>query len=118
MRSIKYVLQARQERRRLLRVTLPWAELEAEAERQRCSPADVFFDLAGRPAPEPEALGISRPPEEAEGEPDSSGPDAKRRKLPCDIWGRSAAQRAAAYNNWGRSPTERTSAYNIWGRPA
>jgi hypothetical protein len=27
---------------------LPWKELEAEAARQRCSPADIFFDRAGR----------------------------------------------------------------------
>ena len=31
--------------------TLPWAELEAEAARQDCSPADVFFDRAGRRVP-------------------------------------------------------------------
>ena len=27
---------------------LPWKELEAEAARQGCSPADIFFDRAGR----------------------------------------------------------------------
>jgi hypothetical protein len=27
---------------------LPWDDLEAEAARQGCSPADVFFDRAGR----------------------------------------------------------------------
>ena len=27
---------------------LPWAELEAEARRQGCSPADIFFDRAGQ----------------------------------------------------------------------
>ena len=30
------------------RARLPWAELEAEARRQRCSHADIFFDWAGR----------------------------------------------------------------------
>jgi hypothetical protein len=29
------------------RATLPWDDLEAEAARQRCSPADIFFDRAG-----------------------------------------------------------------------
>ncbi|HET8950643.1 MAG TPA: hypothetical protein VFN44_09030 [Solirubrobacteraceae bacterium] len=32
---------------RARRATLPWHELEAEAERQGCSPADIFFDRAG-----------------------------------------------------------------------
>jgi hypothetical protein len=27
---------------------LPWKELEAEARRQGCSPADIFYDRAGR----------------------------------------------------------------------
>ncbi|MGH2968905.1 MAG: hypothetical protein ACRDK0_07560 [Solirubrobacteraceae bacterium] len=34
-------------RRRARRARLPWGELEAEAARQRCSPADIFFDRAG-----------------------------------------------------------------------
>ncbi len=42
---------ARRARRRARRVTLPWAELEAEAARQDCSPADIFFDLAGHDIP-------------------------------------------------------------------
>jgi hypothetical protein len=45
---IKNKLRSLGERRRLRRVTLPWAELEAEAARQGCSPADIFFDRAGR----------------------------------------------------------------------
>ena len=43
LRSLKEVLH----RRRAGRATLPWDELEAEAARQRCSPADIFFDRAG-----------------------------------------------------------------------
>lgn len=117
MRSIKHVLKARKERRRLSGVTLPWAELEAEASRQGCSPADVFYDLAGRAAPEPAPLHITLPQEEAEWEPANPVSDARRRELPCDIWGRSAAQRIAAYQNWGRSPIPRPSAYDTWGRP-
>jgi hypothetical protein len=35
------------ERRRARRARLPWKELEREAARQGCSPADIFFDLAG-----------------------------------------------------------------------
>ncbi len=48
MRSIKHMLQSFQDRRRRQRAKLPWPELEAEAARQGCSPADIFFDLAGR----------------------------------------------------------------------
>jgi hypothetical protein len=51
MRSINETLHALRERRRRRRATLPWAELEAEAARQGCSPADIFFDRAGRPVP-------------------------------------------------------------------
>ncbi len=40
-RAIRAELQRR-------RARLPWAELEAEARRQGCSPADIFFDRAGR----------------------------------------------------------------------
>ena len=43
LHSLKEVLH----RRRAGRATLPWDELEAEAARQRCSPADIFFDRAG-----------------------------------------------------------------------
>lgn len=50
MRSIKR-LEAIQVRRRARRARLPWTELEAEAVRQGCSPADVFYDRAGRPVP-------------------------------------------------------------------
>ena len=40
---------------------LPWAELEAEAERRDCSAADIFFDRAGHPGPEPAAPTGPRP---------------------------------------------------------
>ena len=40
------------ERRRMRGATLPWDELEAEATRQGCSPADIFFDRAGRGDPD------------------------------------------------------------------
>jgi hypothetical protein len=33
--------------RRTRQARLPWDELEAEAARQGCSPADIFFDRAG-----------------------------------------------------------------------
>ena len=48
MLSIKQTIYTLSERRRRRRPTLPWAELEAEAARQGCSPADIFFDRAGR----------------------------------------------------------------------
>jgi hypothetical protein len=34
-------------RREIGKARLPWDELEAEARRQGCSPADIFFDRAG-----------------------------------------------------------------------
>lgn len=51
MRSIKQTLHTLRDQRRRRRATLPWAELEAEAARQGCSAADIFFDRAGRPMP-------------------------------------------------------------------
>jgi hypothetical protein len=39
------------DRWRMRRATLPWRELEAEAARQGCSAADIFFDRAGRAEP-------------------------------------------------------------------
>jgi hypothetical protein len=36
---------------RMRGASLPWHELEAEAARQGCSPADIFFDRAGRGDP-------------------------------------------------------------------
>ena len=38
---------------RARRATLPRDELEAEAARQGCSPADIFFDRAGLGGPSP-----------------------------------------------------------------
>jgi hypothetical protein len=51
MPSIKQTFHRLQEQRRRRRATLPWAELEAEAARQGCAAADIFFDRAGRPVP-------------------------------------------------------------------
>jgi hypothetical protein len=45
--GFKRVLEWRAARR----ATLPWRELEAEAARQGCSPADIFFDRAGHADP-------------------------------------------------------------------
>lgn len=45
-------------RRRVRGVTLPWHELEAEAARQGCSPADIFFDRAGRGDPTGVGAGV------------------------------------------------------------
>ena len=50
MRSPKQALHALKAQYRRRRTALPWAELEAEAARQGCSPADIFFDRAGRQA--------------------------------------------------------------------
>lgn len=49
------------------RAELPWRELEAEAARQGCSAADIFFDRAGRGVPGPSAVGE----DETSGSPDT-----------------------------------------------
>jgi hypothetical protein len=49
MPSLRELIQSIRARRRVRRVRLPWSDLEAEAARQGCSPADVFFDWAGQP---------------------------------------------------------------------
>lgn len=118
MDSIKHLLQARRERRQASRATLPWAELETEAARQGCSPADVFFDRAGRPGPELSVPDIALRPHEAGQDADDSVPRPRRREVPCDIWGRTPAQRTAAYDTWGLAPKSRGAAYDTWGRPA
>ena len=54
MRTIREIAQALGEQRRRRRAKLPWRELEAEAARQGCSPADIFFDRAGHTVGLPE----------------------------------------------------------------
>ncbi len=78
MRSIPYRLEAILARRRARRVRLPWADLEAEAARQGCSPADIFFDRAGRSVPDLPMTPAAR----AGGEPMSPPP----RPLPFGPW--------------------------------
>jgi len=48
MRSTREIVRTARENRRIRRAKLPWRELEAEAARQGVSPADIFFDRAGR----------------------------------------------------------------------
>jgi len=48
MRRIREIARSYREDRRIRRAKLPWPELESEAARQGCSPADIFFDWAGR----------------------------------------------------------------------
>jgi hypothetical protein len=43
MRALELMLRRCQGHDRRRGATLPWAELEAEATRQGCSPADIFF---------------------------------------------------------------------------
>jgi hypothetical protein len=50
MQNIREIARSIREGRRRRRATLPWRELEAEAARQGCSPADIFFDRAGHGA--------------------------------------------------------------------
>ena len=46
---------------------LPWHEIEAEAARQGCSPADIFFDRAGLGPPHDAP--VAAPPRETAPEP-------------------------------------------------
>lgn len=48
VRKIREIARSYREDRRVRRAKLPWRELESEAARQGCSPADIFFDRAGR----------------------------------------------------------------------
>jgi len=47
---IQRIFRRAARRYRCRRARLPWRQLEAEAARQGCSAADIFFDLAGRGA--------------------------------------------------------------------
>ncbi len=62
MRTVREIARSVQDRRRIQRTKLPWHELEAEAEaeRQGCSPADIFFDRAGHKRDRPAADLVSR----------------------------------------------------------
>jgi hypothetical protein len=91
MLSIKQTIHALSERRRRRRPTLPWAELEAEAARQGCSPADIFFDRAGRAMPDSATAcdaGIGQDPDFASGGREHPTPDQP--KPTYDTWGRRA----------------------------
>jgi len=48
MRRIREIARSYREDRRVRRAKLPWRELESEAARQGCLPADIFFDRAAR----------------------------------------------------------------------
>jgi hypothetical protein len=48
MRTLRRLVEARRDRRRIRRARLPWEDLEAEAARQGCSPSDIFFDWTAR----------------------------------------------------------------------
>jgi hypothetical protein len=54
MRTLREMARSLRDARRGPRAKLPWRALEAEAARQGCSPADIFFDRAGGGAAEPE----------------------------------------------------------------
>jgi hypothetical protein len=91
MLSIKQTIHALSEWRRRRRPTLPWAELEAEAVRQGCSPADIFFDRAGRAMPNsPTACdaGAAQDPDLASSGREQPAPDQPQPTY--DTWGRRA----------------------------
>jgi hypothetical protein len=48
MSAVRDMLRRASQRHRGQSARLPWKELEAEAARQGCSPADIFFDRAGQ----------------------------------------------------------------------
>jgi hypothetical protein len=91
MLSIKHTIHALTMRRRRRRPTLPWAELEAEAARQGCSPADIFFDRAGRAMPDSATAcdaGAAKDPDFASSVREHPAPDQP--KPTYDTWGRRA----------------------------
>jgi hypothetical protein len=49
MPNLREMIRWIRARKRVRRARLPWSDLEAEAARQGCSPADIFFDWAGQP---------------------------------------------------------------------
>lgn len=99
MRSIKHTLHAHQQRRQAARAKLPWEELEAEAARQGCSAADIFFDRAGRPVPPPDVAFPAGDPEHSLARSETA---PAQRTMPYDIWGRTPGQRAVTDDSWGR----------------
>ena len=58
---LRRLLRDLADRRHHQRSLLPWDELEAEAARQGCSAADIFFDRAGRGAHVPGRGGVPDP---------------------------------------------------------
>jgi hypothetical protein len=91
MLSIKQTIHTLSERRRRRRPTLPWAELEAEAARQGCSEADIFFDRAGRAMPDSPVVsdaGAAQDPDFASSGREHPAPDQP--KPTYDTWGRRA----------------------------
>jgi hypothetical protein len=91
MLSITQTIHALTQRRRRRRPTLPWAELEAEAARQGCSAADIFFDRAGRASPHSPAsrdAGAAQDPDRAFVRREHPAPDQPNANY--DTWGRRA----------------------------
>ena len=66
MASNRRGLSGLRQRWRARRATLPWHEIEAEAARQGCSPADIFFDRAG--------FGVVEDPEPVTAAPEPPSP--------------------------------------------
>jgi hypothetical protein len=84
MRSIKQTLHALKHQRLVRRA---WAELEAEAARQGCSPADIFLDRARRRGPgSPRSSADADLKPSAQHAPDRTTP--KQRAPRYDIRGR------------------------------
>jgi hypothetical protein len=89
MPSIRETFHTLREERRRRRATLPWAELEAEAARQGCSAADVFFDRAGRPVPGLPVIAEAQPARDAELAPTRAQTPADCARKPThETWGR------------------------------
>jgi hypothetical protein len=62
MRTLRRLIAARRDRRRIRRARLPWEDLEAEAARQGCSSSDIFFDWTARKSREPPVAAHGREP--------------------------------------------------------
>jgi hypothetical protein len=81
MSAVRQLLQRAAQRRRCRRARLPWRELEAEAVRQGCSAADIFFDWAGRGKAIRSGLAGCQPDPPSHGQADRSSTACSRAAL-------------------------------------
>ena len=95
---------------RARRARLPWTELEAEAARQGCSPADIFFDLAGR--------GIRAPDVTYDADPDATPASPEPAVSPPYSWAAPYAQRTTMWEDGMHPVLLKPPAHGRHGEPS